>query len=176
VSEDNNPYLGAYGDRLAHTPNIDALARKGFRYRNAYSTVPVCAPSRFSILTGVPPESCAPAQHMRADAKLPKAFRTYPELMREAGYYCINNPKTDYNCDVDPKAIWDLQGLDGHWRKAPKDRPFLCVLNTGTSHEQHICADTPGRVKPAEVRIPAFVPDTPVRIEKREGAQTGTVE
>lgn len=160
VSEDNNPYIGAYGDRVAHTPNIDALAARGVLYRNAYSDAPVCAPSRFAILTGINPESCAPAQHMRADAKLPAAFRTYPELMREAGYFCINNPKTDYNCGVDPKAIWDMQGVDGHWRNAPKDRPFLCVFNTGTTHEQHICQREEGRVKPGDIRIPAFLPDS----------------
>jgi len=34
TSEDNNPYIGAYGDRLAHTPHIDALAKKGILYRN----------------------------------------------------------------------------------------------------------------------------------------------
>lgn len=160
VSEDNNPYIGAYGDKLAHTPNIDALARKGVLYRNSYSDAPVCAPSRFAILTGINPESCAPAQHMRADARLPKEFRTYPELLRQAGYFCINNPKTDYNCGIDPKEIWDIQGVDGHWRKAPTDKPFLCVLNTGTSHEQSMCQTDAGRVKPADVRVPAFLPDT----------------
>lgn len=162
VSEDNNPYIGAYGDKLAHTPNIDALAKKGILYRNSYSDAPVCAPSRFAILTGINPESCAPAQHMRADARLPKEFRTYPELLRQAGYFCINNPKTDYNCGVDPKGIWNMQSVDGHWRKAPADKPFLCVLNTGTSHEQNMCRTESGRVKPTDVRVPAFLPDTNV--------------
>ncbi|MBC2663510.1 sulfatase-like hydrolase/transferase [Novosphingobium flavum] len=162
VSEDNNPYVGAYGDRLAHTPHIDALAKKGVLFRNAYSNAPVCAPSRFAMLTGINPESCSPAQHMRAEAKLPKAFRTYPELMRAAGYFCINNPKTDYNSDVAPAAIWDIQGIEGHWRKAPKGKPFLCVLNTGTSHESQLCAAKAGAVTPDQVRIPAFLPDDPV--------------
>ena len=159
VSEDNNPYVGAYGDKLAHTPHIDALAKKGVLFRNAYSNAPVCAPSRFAILTGVNPESCSPAQHMRAEAKLPQAFRTYPELMRAAGYFCINNPKTDYNSDVVPAAIWDIQGVEGHWRKAPKDKPFLCVMNTGTSHESKMCSPMAGPVSPDQVRIPAFLPD-----------------
>jgi len=34
VSEDNNPLIGAYGDRLAYTPNIDALAHGGLLYRH----------------------------------------------------------------------------------------------------------------------------------------------
>ena len=99
VSEDNNPIIGAYGDPLANTPAIDQLAREGVLFRNAYAVAPVCAPSRFAILTGVYPESCGPAHHMRATAALPADIPTYPELMRAAGYYCTNNPKHDYNCD-----------------------------------------------------------------------------
>lgn len=161
VSEDNGPFVGAYGDRLAHTPTIDALAAKGVRYRNVYSNAPVCAPSRFGILTGVYPESCAPANQMRARAKLPREFRTYPELMREAGYFCTNNSKTDYNCDVDPAAIWDVQGKDGHWRKRPSGKPFMAVFNYETTHESQLFKVTPGRVTPEMITVPPFLPDTP---------------
>lgn len=161
VSEDNNPWSGAYGDRIAHTPIIDALAKKGVLFRNVYSTAPVCAPSRFAILTGVYPESCAPANHMRAQAKLPKEFRTYPELMRSGGYFCTNNEKTDYNCDVDPAAIWDRQGDEATWRDRPGGRPFMSVHNFMMTHESRLFKPTPGRVRPDMVRIPAYLPDTP---------------
>jgi len=161
VSEDNNPYIGAYGDKLAHTPTIDALAARGLLYRNVYSNAPVCAPSRFGILTGVYPESCAPANQMRAVAKLPKEFRTYPELLRAAGYFCTNNAKTDYNCDIDPKAIWDVQGPKGHWRERPGDKPFMAVFNHEATHESMIFGPTAGRVTPDMVTLPPFLPDTP---------------
>lgn len=161
VSEDNNPFVGAYGDALAHTPTIDALAKKGVLYRNVYSNAPVCAPSRFGILTGVYPESCAPANQMRAEAKLPREFRTYPELMRQAGYFCTNNAKTDYNCDVDPKAIWDAQGKDGHWRDRPAGKPFMAVFNYETTHESQLFKPTPGRVTADMITVPPYLPDTP---------------
>jgi arylsulfatase A-like enzyme len=161
VSEDNNPYVGAYGDKLAHTPTIDALARKGLLFRYVYCNAPVCAPSRFGILTGVYPESCAPANHMRANARLPKEFRTYPELMRQAGYFCTNNDKADYNCDVDPQAIWDVQGKQGHWRKRPSGTPFMAVFNYMTTHESQIFKPTAGRVTPDMITVPPFLPDTP---------------
>ena len=45
--------LGAEGDPLARTPNLDALASTGLRFSNAYCTNPVCVPSRASILTGL---------------------------------------------------------------------------------------------------------------------------
>ncbi|WP_292922903.1 sulfatase-like hydrolase/transferase [Novosphingobium sp. SCN 63-17] len=161
VSEDNNPYVGAYGDKLAHTPTIDGLARKGVLFRHIYSNAPVCAPSRFGILTGVYPESCAPANHMRANARFPKQFRTYPELLRGAGYHCTNNSKTDYNCDVNPEQIWDVQGPKGHWRTRPAGKPFMAVFNYETTHESRLFHPTQGRVTPDMVSIPPFLPDTP---------------
>jgi arylsulfatase A-like enzyme len=161
VSEDNNPYIRAYGDKLAHTPTIDALASRGLLFRHVYSSAPVCAPSRFGILTGVYPESCAPANHMRANAHIPKDWRTYPELLRNAGYFCSNNEKTDYNCDVDPKAIWDVQGRDGHWRKRPAGKPFMAVFNYMTTHESMLFKPTTGRVTPDMITVPPYLPDTP---------------
>ena len=43
--------VGSYGADNYRTPNLDALARGGMRYTNAY-TVPLCGPSRAMILTG----------------------------------------------------------------------------------------------------------------------------
>ncbi|HET9511859.1 MAG TPA: sulfatase-like hydrolase/transferase [Sphingomonas sp.] len=161
VSEDNNPWIGAYGDRLAHTPAIDALAARGITWRNVYSVSPVCAPSRFALLTGAYPQSFAPAQHMRAIGHVPKEIATYPQLMRAAGYRCTNNAKTDYNCDIDPAAIWDASGPAAHWRDTPTRQPFFAVFNDGTTHESSTFAPVAGRVRPEDVRIPANLPDTP---------------
>ena len=111
--------------------------------------VVVASGGRFGILTGVYPESCAPANQMRAVAKLPRDFRTYPELMRAAGYFCTNNAKTDYNCDVDPKAIWDGEGKAAHWRaRTDRTQPFMAVFNYETTHESRLFSPTPGRVTP----------------------------
>lgn len=161
VSEDNNPFIGAYGDKLARTPTLDRLARGGLLFRHAFSNAPVCAPSRFGILTGVYPEACAPANHMRANAPFPSRLRTYPELLREAGYFCTNNAKTDYNCDVDADRIWDISGEDGHWRKRPADAPFMAVFNYGATHESQLFRPTAGSVQPAQIDVPPYLPDTP---------------
>ncbi|HBP5360518.1 MULTISPECIES: sulfatase-like hydrolase/transferase [Pseudomonas aeruginosa group] len=161
VSEDNCPFIGAYGDPLARTPTLDRLAHEGILYRNVYSNAPVCAPSRFGILTGVYAESCAPANHMRARARLPDVLKTYPQYLREAGYYCSNNAKTDYNCDVDPSAIWDECSGSAHWRSRPRDTPFMAVFNHETTHESRIFFDRGGAVRPQDIRVPAYLPDTP---------------
>ncbi len=45
--------MGAYGDKVARTPNLDRLAASSVRFTDAYSTNPVCTPSRASIMTGL---------------------------------------------------------------------------------------------------------------------------
>ncbi|GHH87737.1 sulfatase-like hydrolase/transferase [Streptomyces capitiformicae] len=45
--------LGSYGQKLIHTPRLDALAAEGLRFTDAYSPAPVCAPARASMLTGL---------------------------------------------------------------------------------------------------------------------------
>ncbi len=45
--------LGIAGDRVARTPNLDALGRESIRFTDAYCSNPVCTPSRASLLTGL---------------------------------------------------------------------------------------------------------------------------
>src|SRR5688500_14268823 len=52
-NEDMSPRLGAYGDTTARTPVLDRLARESVRYTRAFTTAPVCAPSRAAIITGM---------------------------------------------------------------------------------------------------------------------------
>lgn len=161
VSEDNNPFIGAYGDALAHTPTIDRLAREGVLYRHAYATAPVCAPSRFALITGAYAQSNAPANQMRAVSKLPMGWQTTPEFLRGRGYHCTNNAKTDYNCALEAARIWNRSGSDAHWRQRPAGAPFFSVFNYETTHESQLFKATQGRVTPDQVRVPAYLPDTP---------------
>lgn len=160
VSEDNNPFIGAYGDPNARTPNIDAMAKRGLLYRNTYSNAPVCAPARFCLLTGIHPESNAPANHMRADASLPAYLKTYPELLRAAGYYCTNNEKTDYNAAVNAADIWNDSSETAHYRNRPANTPFMAVFNFETTHESRLFGITDGKVKPEHIRVPPYLPDS----------------
>ncbi len=56
VIDDLNMSLGAYGDEIAHTPNIDRIAARGVRFDGAYVQFPLCGPSRTSMLCGYYPE------------------------------------------------------------------------------------------------------------------------
>src|SRR3990172_3505128 len=96
TSEDNGLQIGAFGDEYADTPNIDGIAARGMMYRNAWSNAPVCAPARTTIISGVYPPSTG-SEHMRSMAPMPPWMKMYPQFLREAGYYCTNNSKEDYN-------------------------------------------------------------------------------
>lgn len=55
--DDLKPAIGCYGDRLAKTPHLDALAARGVAFTRAYCQQAVCSPSRSSLLTGRRPDS-----------------------------------------------------------------------------------------------------------------------
>ena len=127
VSEDNSPFLGCYGDEFATTPNLDKLATEGFLYTHAYSNAPVCAPTRNTILTGVYAISGG-NQHMRSYYPISEIVKPYPVYLRDSGYYCTNNAKTDYNTsNVDPDKIWDESSREAHY----KNRTDLLTRQTG---------------------------------------------
>lgn len=81
VMEDVSPRFGCYGDDVAQTPNIDALAAEGRRYCNAFCTTGVCAPSRASLMTGIFPPSIG-SHHMRTETHdvngLPASYEAVP--------------------------------------------------------------------------------------------------
>ncbi len=160
TSEDNGPHLGAYGDKFANTPNIDALAAKGVIYLHAWSTAPVCAPARTTIISGVYPP-CTGSEHMRSMIPMPPHMRMFPQYLREAGYYCTNNSKEDYNLKK-PGKVWDESSRKAHWRNRKPGQPFFAVFNFTTTHESQI-RKRPHDFEhdPDKVNIPAYHPDTP---------------
>ena len=54
-------YSSAEDAQNSHARRIIALAKKGILYQNAFCTGPVCAPSRYALITGAPAESNEPA-------------------------------------------------------------------------------------------------------------------
>lgn len=44
--------LGSYGQEKIKTPHLDKLAEQGMRFTQHYTSAPVCAPARFSLMTG----------------------------------------------------------------------------------------------------------------------------
>jgi len=166
VSEDNDTFLGCYGDPLAHTPTLDRLASQGVLFERCFAE-PVCAPSRFTLITGMYSVSCGPAEHMRAQGKIPPWLKGFPAYLRKAGYYTSNNAKTDYNAPINMKEAWNESSKNAHWRgRGDRAQPFFSVFNHEVTHESCLFPveerklDFPP-MDPARVRIPPYQPDTP---------------
>ena len=103
--------MGCYGSSFYETPNIDLLASQSYRFTNAYSSNPVCSPTRASIMTGKHPSRIGitdwitsenpPSElwnKLRKNQKLiqPKNKHALPleeftmaEALQNAGYPCL---------------------------------------------------------------------------------------
>jgi N-sulfoglucosamine sulfohydrolase len=178
-NEDMSPRLGAYGDRLARTPVLDRLASQSIRYTRAFTTAPVCAPSRAAIITGLY-QTTLGAHHMRTTEdtvrELPGPYlavppffvKAFPEYLRGAGYYTSNRVKTDYQFGT-PFTIWDEVSPTAHWRGRPdRTTPFFAVFNLIVTHESQIFPSSPARkgkplvTDPKAIAVPPYYPDTPL--------------
>ena len=162
-------YLGCYGDDYAETPNLDRFAAEGVRYTRAFATAPVCAPARSCLITGAYATSLG-TQHLRSDIKLRK-YWGFTRCLRQAGYYCSNNYKEDYNFkDVE---LWDDSSSMAHWRSRREGQRFFSVFNFTSTHQGQINGTDEQffetyrsklkeeeRHVPAKIKLPPYYPDT----------------
>ena len=116
---------------------------------------------------------------MRCNATIPTWLKPFPVLLREAGYYCTNNSKTDYQFSKPAKKeIWDVSGAKGHWKDRPqKSQPFFAVFNFTGCHESGIASESKyksvteellpsQRQNPKELTtLPPYYPDTAITRE-----------
>ena len=170
-AEDISPHLGCYGDPHAITPHLDQLAKEGTRYTHAFTSAGVCAPCRSGIITGMY-QTTLGTHHMRCRAQLPVSIRPFTQSLRDAGYYCTNNSKTDYQFSA-PKDTWDQSSGKAHWRGRKKGQPFFAVFNFTGCHESGIASE--GKYKSVtqalpenhrqnagKLSLPPYYPDTAV--------------
>jgi len=159
TAEDMGPHLGCYGDSYAETPHLDAFARKGIRYLNAWSNAPVCAPARTTLISGLYPSSTG-SENMRSRVPFPASLSMYPTLLQQSGYYCINPGKTDYNL-IAPKNLWNKTNKQNPWPDLKSHQPFMAVFNyTGTHESQIRTRPHAWKHDPAKAPVPPYHPDT----------------
>jgi uncharacterized sulfatase len=104
---------------------------------------------------------------------LSKQIRCFTEYLREAGYYCSNNVKEDYNFTT-PTEAWDESSDKAHWRKRTPGQPFFSVFNLTMTHQSQtrydrarldeVSSGLPAekRHDPETVFVPPYYPDTPL--------------
>ncbi|KAH8405956.1 hypothetical protein KR215_000705 [Drosophila sulfurigaster] len=88
IFDDLRPALGAYGDVLARTPNLDAFAQGSSIFTRAYSQQQaLCAPSRNSLLTGRRPDTLHLYDFYSYWRSFVGNFTTLPQYFKQHGYY-----------------------------------------------------------------------------------------
>lgn len=180
VAEDQSPdWFPMYGNNTIALPNLERLTKDGVVFNNAYSPVPVCAPARSSLITGMYPSTLG-THNMRTYAPwrdtdnkpyesidlpsyspiVPDGVKMFTEHLRKKGYYCSNGPKEDYNF-ARTEAAWDESSKNHHWRNRIKDQPFFSVFNFSVCHESQIWnrAKDSLFVSPEKVPVPPYFPD-----------------
>ncbi|WP_345320503.1 sulfatase [Novipirellula rosea] len=137
VGENFSNDLGCYGQKNVATPNLDALADSGIRYTNAFSTSPVCAPSRSCFMLGMY-QTTTDTHHMRShrddDFRLPDGIRPLTLRLQDAGYYTANithlgdeeigTGKLDLNFVNEGKLYGGAE-----WDDLKKRQPFFAQIN-----------------------------------------------
>ncbi|MFN7937951.1 MAG: sulfatase [Bryobacteraceae bacterium] len=187
LSDDHSvPFMGAYGDPVIQTPNLDRFAREGMRLDKMFTAAPQCVPSRTAFLTGRSPVACRMG---RFTSPLPADIPTLPELLRRKGYFtgvCRRwfhldgpanpGPVSTKIFDEHGVRTWDkrVDWLDKNSRrdqteakinefldKAPKHRPFFLWVNFNDPHHVWDRDAIPKPHDPKKLRVPAYLPDLP---------------
>ncbi len=152
TADDLGLQLSCYGDKHIQTPNIDALAASGVRFKTAYVTQASCSPSRTSIFTGMYPHTHGHIGLAKpANPPLREEYRkhTLPALMKAAGYRTgiigklHVNPKsafrfdTNRNRDLGPNRAREIRAMAkaaGKFLAEEPSNPFFLMMSYVDPH------------------------------------------
>jgi len=118
--------LKCYGGKVCKTPHIDALANRGVVFENAYCPYPLCAPSRFGMMTGRLPSKIGAYDN---GAELPAAIPTFAHYLRLNEYYtCISGKMHFVGPDqfhgFEERLTTEIYPADMSWTPTPDFRDF----------------------------------------------------
>jgi arylsulfatase A len=91
--------LGCFGHPVIKTPNLDAFARQGMKFTDAYAAAPVCSPSRCGLLTGRTPTRLGVYDWIPEGSPmhLRKEEITFAKLLQQQGYATCHSGKWHAN-------------------------------------------------------------------------------
>src|SRR3954471_8083571 len=109
IADDLRPELGAYGNTIIKTPNIDKLAARGTRFDRAYAQYPLCNPSRTSLLNArYPTQTGVMDNNTYFRVKHPD-YITLPQYFKTQGYATLRTGKI-FHGGIDDEVSWTEGG------------------------------------------------------------------
>lgn len=165
VVEDMSPFLSIYGNEYTKTPTLNAFAQESIIFTNAYSNGAQCSPARSTLISSIYAPMLATDWHRQKRA-VPQEFY-FPKYLRDAGYYCTNNSKTDYNAKNVPKGIWNKTNKKATYlNREDKNQPFFAVFNYNGTHTKRVATRNTEKRNPRtialdSVDLPPYLPDVP---------------
>lgn len=108
--DDLKPTLGTYGDPVAISPNIDALAQDGMRFDQAYCNQAVCVASRYNLLLGSRSTSTGLYNFGKEFRDVIPNAVTLPQYFKNAGYQVESMGKVFHigHGNTNDKASWSV--------------------------------------------------------------------
>ncbi|CAL4119273.1 unnamed protein product, partial [Meganyctiphanes norvegica] len=142
IVDDLRPGIGCYGDILAKTPNIDALARRGIVFNKAYAQQALCGPSRTSFLTSRRPDTTHIYDVHYYWRNHAGNFTTLPQFFKEHGFHTVNagkvfHPGISSNHNDDQPYSWSEEPYHPS-SQAHKQDP-VCMSKDGYLHTNIYC-------------------------------------
>lgn len=120
--------MGAYGNAVIRTPNLDRLAAGGVRFDSAYANCPFCTPSRQSFITGKYPHGCGVTL---LQTPLEEKQLTIADHLGAAGFKTAAVGKMHFNSDLTHGFDYRVDAADhdaylarNPARRPPEDQPY----------------------------------------------------
>lgn len=103
--------VSAYENQACNTPNIDKLASEGMRYTRAYCQLPICGPSRASMMFGYYPNATRAYGYESGRKQVGPGKKSWPQFFKENGYYTARVSKI-YHMGVPGDIVKGSNGTD----------------------------------------------------------------
>jgi len=186
LTEDQGAHLSLLGTPGLKTPHVDALAKSGTYFSNAFVAYPVCSASKAAIFTGLhnhtngilnnthnfhkPADQVTAAERglkLARTNRIHGELKTLTEILKANGYYqgvthklhVLPNEKFPYDEFLKGSRAELVDFIRN--AKAHK-QPWFLMVNIPNSHRPYPNSDkTPIRVNPDEVELPPYLPDSP---------------
>ena len=203
MADDLGPeWISSYGGQGMKTPHIDALAKRGMKFSNAYS-MPKCTPTRLTLLTGTYPFRHGWIGHWdvpRWGAGChfdPQKYVSFARVMKSAGYTTCAAGKWQINDFRVQPDIMQRHGFDEHcmWTgyetgvKASAERywnPYINVAEKSRTYQKQFGTDVfvdflvsfmkRNRKKPMLLYFPMALPHGPLVTTPKRPNATGNID